>query len=392
MPNPTRRSHNLSTLLFLCLLAFGAIACGGEDTSPPDVRSEVEATSARDTPATVADPHDHSLPTASKSAIRDAKPKGEKAARNPNERPVPAFEGVTLAGTRLSMRGLLGARVLLFFFNPEVPNSTPVSEAVNALVPVAAAQNFSILGIGVGSNAATLSRFSKDQALGFPVIDDSGGHISQQLRLKAPIALLGVDADGFMSFGFASFPNDIDLRAHTDEELRKRMRLPAAVAEGTGALYAYPQAPDLGVVAMSSGKLLETEEIRGRAAIVIFFLHTCPHCHHALESIKGILAEIPEERKPRLVAISVQNSPGAIRKSLEELDLDFFDPYLDPSGKAAERWGVTGGVPVVTVVDSEGRIRHRSEGWNGQRDGGMLRMHATRAAGARVPMLLDPKG
>jgi hypothetical protein len=53
---------------------------------------------------------------------------------------------------------------------------------------------------------------------------------------------------------------------------------------------------------------------------------------------------------------------------------------------------VTGGVPVVNVVDAEGRIRHRIQGWNGQRDAGMLRMKVASAAGAKVPMLLDPKG
>jgi len=377
-------------------LTFGSIACNGEDESTSGDRPDAKTTGAAapvPEPTAVA-PHDHDAhePAAKNTATKSAKTKGAKAARHPSERPVPAFEGVTLAGTRLSMRSLLGTRVVLFFFNPEVGNATPVSEAVNALVSEAGDQNFRIVGIGVGSDPAKLSRFVKDQDLEFPVIDDSGGRITQQLRLTAPVALLGVDAEGYMIFGLAGFPKNSDLRAFTDKELRDRLRLPASAADADGSLYAYPQAPELGVVEMSTGDLLETEELAGRAAIVIFFLHTCPHCHKALEAIEGILDSIPEEQKPRLVAISVQNSPGAIRKSLADLGLDYFDPYLDPSGKAADRWGVTGGVPVVVVVDAEGRLRHRSQGWNGQRDGGMLRMHAARAAGARVPMLLDPKG
>jgi len=400
MSKPARGGQSLPTLLFVCLLTFGAIACTGEDAAtsgaspgaaPPGESSDtmVNASDTSDASA-----HDHRAheQAATSASSKSPKTKGETAARHPNERPVPAFEGTTLAGTRLAMRDLLGARLLLFFFNPEIGDATPVSLAVNDLIPEAEDQNFRIVGVGVGSNATELARFAKDQGLDFPVIDDSAGTITQQLRLTAPIALLGIDAEGYMTFGLAGFPKGADLRAFTDKELRDRLRLPEPAALGGGALYSYPQAPELDVVSMSNGEVLETSSLSGQPAIVIFFLHTCPHCHKALEAIKGILSSIPEPQRPRLVAISVQNSPAAMRKSLKDLGLDFFDPYLDPSGKAAERWGVTGGVPVVMVVDAEGRIRHRSEGWDGKRDGGLLRMHATSAAGVRVPMLLDPKG
>lgn len=395
MSKPTRGNPSLPNLLCVFLLTFGAIACTGEDATTLDTdartQAQTEATAASTSggDASASDAHDHS---AHAPPAKNAASKGENAARHPSERPIPAFDGVTLAGTRLAMGDLLGARVLLFFFNPEVANATPVSLAVNDLVGEASDQNFRIVGVGVGSNAGKLSRFAKDQGLDFPVIDDSAGTITQRIRLTAPIALLGVDAEGYMSFGMAGFPETGDVRAFTDKELRNRLRLSDAVSQGEGELFSYIQAPELGVVSMSGGETLETQELAGRAAIVIFFLHTCPHCHRALEAIKEILASIPEQQKPRLVAVSVQNSPAAIRASLKDLGLDFFDPYLDPSGKAAERWGVTGGVPVVNVVDAQGRIRHRSEGWDGQRDGGMLRMHAASAAGTRVPMLLDPKG
>ncbi len=394
MSNRTRGSLSLPSiclapLLLTGLLFFGVIACSSDDSSSRSggadavAQGAATADAARDRPEASA---------TSPASSKPRKPAAERAARNPNERPVPAFDGMTLAGTRLSMRDLLGTRVLLFFFNPEVAPAKPVAEAVNALVPEAADNNFRIVGVGVGSDAAALSRFTKEEKLGFPIIDDSNAEITRQLRLTAPLALLGVDAEGFMTFGMAHFPEGTDLRAVTEEDLRERLRLDKTPTGEAGALYAYPEAPELGVVAMSSGQSLSTADLSGRAAIVIFFLHTCPHCHKALEAIKSTLEAIPEAERPRLVAISVQNAPAAIRQSLADLGLDFFDPYLDPSGKAAERWGVTGGVPVVHVVDANGRITHRSEGWNGQRDGGLLRMEASRAAGARVPMLLDPKG
>jgi len=409
MLKPIRGGHDLPTLLILCLLTFGVIACADEDAATSGALSAAPTTASDGSPGETEDTSDPSSDTSAtpdapthgqtasshskkRASSKPGKAPAEQAPRHPNERPVPAFEGITLAGSGLAMRDLLGARVLLFFFNPELEDAIPVSLAVNDLVPEAGDYNFRIVGVGVGSNSAELARFAKDRGLDFPVIDDSSGTITQQLRLTASVALLGIDAEGYMTFGLTGFPKGGDLRAFADKELRDRLRLPDPDAAGGGALYSYPQAPDLGVVSMSNGESLETSALAGRPAIVIFFLHTCPHCHRALESIEGILSSIPEPQRPRLVAISVQNSPAAIRRSLADLGLDFFDPYLDPSGKAAERWGATGGVPVVIVVDAQGRIRHRSEGWDEKRDGGLLRMHAASAAGVRVPMLLEPKG
>lgn len=316
----------------------------------------------------------------------------EKAARHPNERPVPAFEGRSTAGTKIAMRDLLGTRVLLYFFNPEMPLAAAVGVAVNELEAIASDHNFRIVGVGIGSSASKVSSFSKEQGYAFPVIDDSNGAITRQLRLQVPVALLGIDADGYVAFGLANFPPGDEATATARDQLRASLRLSAAESPTDGALYAYPEAPELDVVSLSNGETVTTADLAGRSAIVIFFLHTCPHCHRALETIEKILAGLPEDEKPRLIAISVQNSPSAVRKALADLGLDFFEPYVDPGGKAAERWGVTGGVPVVNVVDAEGRIRHRIQGWNEKRDGAMLRMQVARAAGARVPMLLDPTG
>ncbi len=320
------------------------------------------------------------------------KKKAERAARDPRERPVPAFEGVTTAGTRIDMRDLLGKRQLFFFFNPEVETSEAVGRAVTEVASLTHDHNFAILGIGVGSDSAKIARFARDQGFGFPVLDDSSGAVTQKLRLQVPVALLGVDAEGYVTFGLAQFPPGNDAESYARDSLRQALRLEGDEGSGDGALYAFPEAPELDVVSMGDGAKRTTASLRGKAAIVIFFLHTCPHCHHALEAIEKILEGLPAEKRPELVAISVQNSPSAIRSSLAELGLDYFTPYLDPGGKAADRWGVTGGVPVVTVLDKEGRIRHRSQGWNEKRDAAMLRMRVAAAAEARVPMLLDPTG
>ncbi|MCA9505644.1 MAG: redoxin family protein [Myxococcales bacterium] len=375
-PRPSRSFSLGLAITLACLSTLTACpepdgaSATAEASSPPAAKDETPAASA------------HPV----------GKPEPASAPRNPNERPLPAFEGTTVGGGRLALRDLLGSRVVLFFFNPEVAEAAPVAAAVESIAARAGDHNFRVVGIGVGSQTPALARFTSEHGLSFPVIDDSSGSITQLLRLRAPLAILGMDAEGYMSFAMGHFPVGPGLEEMVIGDLETQLRLDTGGTGGDGALYAWPQAPELGVVAMSDGKVLETADLRGRAAIVIFFLHTCPHCHKALEAIEGILDSLPADKRPRLVAVSIQNAPTDIRRSLAELGLDYFDPYLDPSGKATERWGITGGVPVVHVLDAEGRIRHRGQGWSEQRDPGMLRMTVAAVAGARVPMLLDPKG
>lgn len=381
----TLRANRLRSIPTLFALASLIIFCACNEGDSSQATAAAPASDR-------AVPSGDENPAVKKGSAPAVHAEGEMAPRNPNERPLPAFEGTTIAGTKLAIRDLLGARIVLFFFNPEIDPAPAISEAVGTISEQAGTHNFKVVGIGVGSNSSALSLFAKSHALQFPVIDDSSGSITSLLRIRAPNGIIGIDAEGYMSFGIGNFPDEGDVKGFVDTELRKNLRLPEPRSDTKGGLYAYPKAPELGVVAMSTGERLETSDLEGRAAIVIFFLHTCPHCHHALASIKTTLASIPSEQRPRLVAVSIQNAAGAIREALKEKGLDYFDPYLDPGQEATERWGVTGGVPVIVVLDKEGRIRHRSSGWNDQRDPGIVKMKVTRAADARVPMLLDPNG
>jgi len=380
--------RSVRCLLFASLV--GLLACsegaGGSGSAP----QATQTTAAADPTKTGAD-------TASKVAPASAKAEPKSAPRHPSERPIPAFSGTTLDGQKIEVRQLLGARSVFFFFNPEIAEATQVARAVERVHALGPDYNFKIVGVGVGSDTAKLSAFVAASGIRFPIIDDSSGAVTQAIQLRAPMGILGVDPEGYMAFALGHFPKEADLEKRVESDLREALRIDRpreATRSGgeAGELVRHPDAPELGVVAMSDGKVLETKALAGKPAIVIFFLHTCPHCHKALQSIKETLASLTDAEKPRLVAISIQNDPSSVRSAMKELGLDFFDPYLDPGGKATERWGVTGGVPVVHVVDAQGKIRHRGQGWNGTRDAGILRMTVARLAGARVPMLLDPDG
>ncbi|MCG8587931.1 MAG: redoxin domain-containing protein [Proteobacteria bacterium] len=355
-----------SLLVAALALGLALSACGGEE------------------PDAVADPG------TAQAAEPAAKPAA--ATRRAGERPIPAFEGFTLDGEKISASAYIGRRFLLFFFNPEVSEAVPVAQAVARIAELEGKHNFRVLGISMGSTAARTRAFVAEHDLDFPVIDDSSARIASKLNIRFKVALLGVDPEGYFSFAQVSFPETGgDLAGQVATQLREQLRLPAAHASA-GALVDYPKAPLFEAEYMDDGSPFRMADIAGEPAVVIFFLHTCPHCHHALRFLERELAKLPEDGRPHLVAIEVTGRVSSIRNHLREQKLEFFRVLLDPGEKAAKAYGVFAGVPDVNFINAEGEIVHRVKGWDKGRMEALSRMWLAKIAGARVPMLLNPEG
>ncbi len=308
------------------------------------------------------------------------------------ERPLPAYEGFTLDDGRLSVASLLGRRLLLFFFNPEVPEAEIAAAAVQAVSGERGAHNFALAGVAQGAAPEKTRAFAARHGLDFPIWTDDAGRFSQRLGLRSPVALLLVDAEGYVLTGATHFAEDLpDPAAATESVVRDWLRLPA-VAEAAPVLGERPLGPDFAAPRLGGGEPFEWSSLRGRPAILIFFLHTCPHCHHALKAIRSSLESMPEPARPALVGVSVANRPAAVRDRLRSEGLDFFPVVFDPEGSIRSSWGAVGGVPVVYLTDAEGRIVARTEGWQDERDPPLLRMRLAALAGQRVPMLLHTTG
>ena len=117
------------------------------------------------------------------------------------EQPLPAFAGTTLAGQRVKGADFLGQRLLLFFFNPEVPSANSAASALVDLQSQRVEQNFEILGISMASTRENAKAFASRHGIEFSVIDDSSGSILRRFGLRTPMTLLGVDGDGYVIFG-----------------------------------------------------------------------------------------------------------------------------------------------------------------------------------------------
>jgi peroxiredoxin len=323
----------------------------------------------------------------------DAAPRqSPPAPRAKNERPLPAFEGRTLDGSTLSSSSLLGRRLLLFFFSIDAPEAPAVAQAVAAVSRLRGKHNFDVVGVGVADTSRELEALAQAYDLDFPIIDDTRGSIVSRLGLRVPVALVGVDAEGYVSFGLASFPqNAADVAGFVESDLRQQLRLPALGESLEPVLGEKPLAPEFSAETLNGGTF-DLAKARGRPVILVFFLHTCPHCHAELGQLKQELANIPEEKRPRLVGVSVANNPSAVRDELERAELDFFEVVFDPDSKIRNAYGATAGTPDSFLIDAEGRVTARVRGWREDRDPPLMRMRLARLAGVPIPMLLHQSG
>jgi len=307
------------------------------------------------------------------------------------ERPLPAFSGRTLEGERYSISSAIGKRLLIFFFNPDVSDAGVVAKAVGEISPLRGKHNFEILGVATASSSENARAFIERLKIDYRVIDDSSAQIARQLGLRTPVAMLGVDTDGYVIFGFGQFSAEASNAAdRIAAQLRSELRLPEPGNGSTPGLR--PEAPDFKAEILDRGGEFELSALRGEPVLVLFFLHTCPHCHEAIRFLKAELATLPEDRRPRLVGIELTGRTASVREKLRAEGFDFFPVLFDTDGSIANDYGVFAGVPDLVLIDRDGRIAARVQGWEGETDEPLLRMRLAVLAGAPVPMLLHQKG
>jgi peroxiredoxin len=334
-------------------------------------------------------------PAVAKTAAPDpaAKPVSARRARAPGERPLPAFSGWTLDNQRFEVSSLLGRRLLLFFFNPEVKEASVVAQILQPIAALRGKHNFQIVGMAEASNRTRAAEFARSHGFDFPIVDDSSAAISQKLGLRVPVALLGVDAEGYVTFGLGQFAVDEPGAARAiEEQIREALRLPARAAEAEPGFANLPPAPGFRAPQLYAKEDFDLAAQRGKPVILIFFLHTCPHCHELLGFLKEYLPKLPEDKRPQLVGLEISGRTESVREQLRTDGFDFFPVVFDPDGKIRAAYGVFAGVPDTFLIDAEGRIVHRLRGWERAQHEALLRMRLAKLGGAPVPMLLRSKG
>jgi peroxiredoxin/nitrate/TMAO reductase-like tetraheme cytochrome c subunit len=202
-----------------------------------------------------------------------------------------------------------------------------------------------------------------------------------------------VDADGYIIFGIQQFMSHApDAEGAIGSQIREALRLPALATESEPVLGNRPLAPLFTADVMDSEERFDLAAHRGGTVILIFFLHTCPHCHQTLSFFREALAELPADKRPKLIGIELSGRTGAVRSALKQKNLDFFPVAFDDDHSIRGEYGVFGGVPDTFFIDAKGRIASRVQGWDPARDEHLARMRMATLSGAPVPMLLRKSG
>ena len=354
--------------------------------------SDVTAESASSAPAAGHAPTTVTVGTSGTAAAATAATQPAAPRTERHEPPLPAFEGWSLTEERISISEFIGRRMVVFLFNPEHPVAPGVANGIAAVAGERAGHNFQIVGIAQGSNRATAAAFLADRGLEIPTIHDANGQFGARVGVRVPVGLLMVDAEGYLIQGTGAPEGSDDPAGAIESLLRGWLRLPDAGNTLGATIGERPRAPDFQAQRIDGGDPFELSSLRGQPAILIFFLHTCPHCHEALRFLRENLEKLPEQKRPALVGVSVLNRTLSVQQRLKDEKLDFFPVLLDPDGSIQEAYGAVGSVPIIFLLDQESRIIARVDGWRSERDPPLMRMRLARMAGQTVPMLLHKTG
>jgi len=356
-------------VLWIAGIAFG-VGCG--EQNPPPTANATPTT----TTATAA------APTAAAAVT--------PAPEQRHGRPLPAFEGRDLVGAPWRTAELLGKRTVLFGFEPSAPAAATVARALAGVARERGAHNFEIVGVAAGGAVDAARGLLAAEKLEIRSFADAEGELARRIGVRQPVWLVITDADGNLLSGEEYFPADGPNPAGIVEQmLRKQLRLPGAQEASVAALQL---APTFSAERLEGGARFELASLRGKPAILVFFLHTCPHCHEALGFLKRTLAELPEATRPALVGVSVANRTWSVQETLKEQGLDFFPVLIDADASIRTAYSALQGVPVTFLLDADGRIVSRTDGWSGERDPALVRMRLAKLAGQPVPMLLHKTG
>jgi peroxiredoxin len=299
----------------------------------------------------------------------------------------PTLRGVTLDGQGVSTEAYLGKRLIVFFLDPSHAQSSAAARALARISGLRTRHNFEILGVARRIDPERVRSFAQAEGLDYPILLDPLGAATRSVELAVPVALLLVDAEGYLVGALGRMPDTApEVIGTTEAQLRSMLRLPGSEPDAKPS--GHPSAPPFRAPRLEGGEPFDLASLRGRPVVLIFFLHTCPYCQAALRTLERELPRIPEPKRPALVGVEISGRRSGIGPALAREKLAFFPVVLDPDWSVRNAYAVSG-TPVLFLIDAKGRIVLRTrDGWDTQRDPDLLRMYLAKLVGDPIPMRL----
>ncbi|HXX54137.1 MAG TPA: TlpA disulfide reductase family protein [Thermodesulfovibrionales bacterium] len=106
-----------------------------------------------------------------------------------------------------------------------------------------------------------------------------------------------------------------------------------------------------------SGKTYTLSDLRGSVVFINFWATWCPPCIEEIPSIQELYSQFKDRKEFRMVTIPYRDN---YEKAIAYLKQNNYSlpVLLDPDGKSASAYGVTG-VPETYIVDKQGILREK---------------------------------
>ncbi len=306
-----------------------------------------------------------------------------------SEPALPRFVGPLLDGGSGGSDLVVGRRALVVAYSPGNDDLERAARIVRSIAADAGAANLRLLGVAVGVDRVAAQRLPRPAGFDFPIVLDPDLVVARKLGVTGgETSVLAVDAEGYIVGGFTGLEDDGTLEAYLEDELRGALYLRRPGAALAPALGVRPPVPEFSVRSLD-GEELSSASIEGRAAVILLFNPTCPHCHELLQFFKGFLAR---EAHPELVfaPVSVSDRLYVVEQMVADLELPF-PVYLAGGKETLDAFDFKLAVPDTLVIDRAGRVAGRHVG-TGPRVEALLTMQIRGALGVANPILLDRKG
>ena len=315
-----------------------------------------------------------------KETLPDAAPTVKTAART--EPLLPRFEGDLLAGGRGGTDLLKDRRGVLFLFAADDPAADAAAQIIERLQKDSQGENIAFLGVSRDATTTAAKSYAEKHGFSFPILLDAKLAISQKLSARAGMPSIAlVDNKGYLLGGVPV--QSAEEAPYIEAQLRQVLRLRDA-EEDNLVFGVKTKAPDFEVVGLD-GKKLELSSLENKVAVVVFFLHTCPHCHDALRFLNALKKQIPRDDFA-IIPISIRNMQMAVEDMAKQLDVQLA-LYMDPDKKAQDKYRGTGGVPNIYVLSRDHKIVAHHEGMDA-RIQALLTMEVRKELGVENPILL----
>ena len=106
------------------------------------------------------------------------------------------------------------------------------------------------------------------------------------------------------------------------------------------------------------GSTLKLSDYRGKPTVLVFWASWCGPCRKEAPDVVRVAKSYGQ--RVNIVSINAGESMDVAKRAAPQLGITW-PVVLDPKGAIQSQYQVTG-IPLVMILDAEGRVRHRNNG------------------------------